>query len=128
MSWVERTKNRDTGGLDEATLNSEAVIFLRGKNSFGDPIWSYLKLTVRSFAEMQKRIQNGEQFHPSEFGEMLYAGQNEPPQDIRDYMQQTYDLVDMKMPDAGDELIPQPVPSLWNDDEDEEIDWDFQNR
>lgn len=126
MSWVERTQNRNNGGIDEHLLDTEAVIFMRGKNSFGDPIWSYLKLTVRNFGEMKKRIDAGEQFHPGEYGEVMYAGQGEPTDEIREYMQQEYNLVDLEMPEPKEEPpIPQPLASLWGDEEDEESSRDY---
>jgi len=54
------------------------VLLLRGKNSFGDHIYSYIKVGFTSIERLQHALKNQLPFNPSDFGEVIAAGTGEP--------------------------------------------------
>ena len=99
-SWQTRAFSDNTTPveLSEEVLNQEGVIFLTGKNTFGDHVYSYLKITVRNVQKLKESLVRGEQFMPSDFGTVLAAGKGEPSQELRSEMAVTYKLIDVPAP------------------------------
>ena len=81
--------------LSEEVLDQEGVIFLTGKNTFGDTVYSYLKITIRNLQKLKEALAKGEHFMPSDFGTVLAAGKGEPSQELRSEMAVTYKLIDV---------------------------------
>ena len=114
--WVTRaySKNSTPVVVDEALLDEEVVILLQGNNAFGDPIYSYIKMTLRNLMKLKTTMRGTKNFLPSDFGSVLYAGKGEPTPELRSEMAVTYGLIEVPKP------IPPKIntaqPSMWEDD------------
>ena len=109
-------KNAPASLVPDESLDVEFVILLQGANLFGDAVYSYLQLTGRHLKDMFGKMQAGENFKPSDFGAVLAAGRGQPPQEVREEMAATYNMIDVPMPQP----VAKPVfvqPKFFNDDE-----------
>lgn len=79
-----------------------AIVLLHGKNSFGDMIYSYVKIFMPNIQKFKAAIKAGKGFNPSDFGEVLAAGKGDPPPDVHAEMVALYPLINNK---------PAPEPS-----------------
>ncbi|MAR57342.1 MAG: hypothetical protein CMM93_09175 [Rickettsiales bacterium] len=95
--WQTRafSNNSTPVELSDEILDQEGVIFLTGKNTFGDDVYSYLKITIRNIQRLKEALAKGEHFMPSDFGSVLAAGKGEPDQELRSEMAVTYKLIDV---------------------------------
>jgi hypothetical protein len=121
--WVTKALGSDKAAgkqaaevLDDSLLDEEMVVLLQGKNAYGDPIYSYLQLTLRRFRELREAAKGGRDFSPSEYGSVLAAGQGSPSAELRSEMAVTYNLIDIPAPQPPKVNLSQPVPDLWNED------------
>ncbi|MFZ4540581.1 MAG: hypothetical protein ACOYNL_02075 [Rickettsiales bacterium] len=103
--------------LDEALLNEKVVILLQGKNVYGDQIFTYLQLSLRSLQALRDKMRKTEDFMPAEYGEVLAAGKGEPSAEMRSEMAVTHNMVDV--PRVAKAAAPAtyavPQPKLWDD-------------
>ncbi len=60
-----------------------AVLLLRGKNSFGDNIYSYVKVALPNIKRLYAALSADSTFNPSDFGEVIAAGVGEPSPEIQ---------------------------------------------
>lgn len=81
-------------GEQSALGDQFVVLLLHGKNSFGDKIYSYLKITLNNLARLKSAIKSDGGFNPSDFGEVLSAGRGEPSESVRAEMKSMYQVVD----------------------------------
>jgi hypothetical protein len=101
--------------VDDKLLDEEIVILLQGKNSFGDPIFSYLKLSLRKFRELTEHVREHKDFTPSDWGTVIAAGTGDPSPELRAEMAITYNLVDVPKPVAQPKKINIAPPPLWDE-------------
>ncbi|MFO1242823.1 MAG: hypothetical protein U1E36_06440 [Rickettsiales bacterium] len=115
--WVTRafSKNSTSVVFDEKLLDEEVVILMQGKNTFNDPVYSYVKLSLRNLQKLKNAMKNKERFVPSDFGSILSAGTGEPSAELRSEMAVTYGLVDVPKPVMPKINISQP--SVWDEDD-----------
>jgi hypothetical protein len=104
--------------ISDAVLDEEAVILIDGTNVFGDPIYSYVKISLRNFKKLRDVMIAGTNFSPSDFGEVLMAGRGEPSQEVKDEMRIKYKMVDIPRPPPP-AAFPQGFsqPKFFNDEE-----------
>ncbi len=121
--WVTKALGSDKAAskeaaevLDDSLLDEEMVVLLQGKNAYGDPIYSYLQLTLRDFRKLREDAKGGKDFSPSEYGQVLAAGQGQPSAELRSEMAVTYNLIDIPAPAPPKVNLSQPVPDLWDED------------
>lgn len=95
-SWVTKALSNNSTPVEmtEDVLDEKGVILLQGTNVHGDPIYSYLQLTIRSLQQLRDRMRSGEKFLPADFGVVIAAGRGEPDNELRSEMAVTYNLVD----------------------------------
>ena len=74
------------------------IILLRGKNSFGDLIYSYVKVTFPNIDRLQHCLRNRLPFIPSDFGEVVAAGTGEPTDEVKMEVGRLYPIIDQKPP------------------------------
>jgi len=98
-------KNVSPTLVKDEFLDVEIVILMQGSNLFGDPVYSYIEITGRNLKEMFAKIQNNDNFKPSDFGTVLSAGRGEPSPEVREEMRVTYNMIDVPVPR-------QPKPNL----------------
>lgn len=85
-----------------SSLDSQFVVLLLfGKNSFGDKIYSYVKINLPNLPNLKSAIQAGKGFNPSDFGEVIAAGKGEPPNEVRSEIASTYQVLDNSAPQAA---------------------------
>lgn len=101
--------------VDNKLLDETIVILLQGKNSFGDPIFSYLKITLGKFRELSEHVKTNSDFNPSDWGTVIAAGTGEPSAELRAEMAITYNLVDVPKPIPKPKTINIAPPPLWED-------------
>lgn len=86
-----------------------AVILLQGKNSFGDMIYSYVKVTLPNIKPLYNALGSGVDFSPSDFGEILAAGKGSPSEEVRNEMAKTYNMLQPIAPASFRPAVAVPV-------------------
>ncbi len=84
--------------IDDSLLEDETVVLIASTNMFGDPIYVYIKVSMRNFGKLRDTMISGQNFSPSDFGEVLAAGRDTPPQTVVDEMRVKYKMVDIPKP------------------------------
>jgi hypothetical protein len=101
--------------VDDKLMDEEVVILMQGKNSFGDDIYSYIKVTVRNFYALAEFVKTRGDFIPSDYGTVIAAGTGEPPEFLRAEMAVTYNLVDIPRHVSNPSKISVAPPALWDE-------------
>lgn len=110
------SKNSTPVELDDALLDEKVVILLQGKNVYGDPIYTYLQMTLRSLQQLRDKMRQQQDFMPAEYGTVLAAGKGEPSPELRSEMAITHNMVDVPKPrPAATPAFAIPQPKLWDD-------------
>jgi len=111
------SKNSTPVELDDQLLAEKVVILLQGKNVYGDQIFTYLQLTLRSLQLLRDKMRKTEDFMPAEYGTVLAAGKGEPTAELRSEMAVTHNMVDVPRPkaSAAPPSYAVPQPKLWDD-------------
>ena len=101
---------------DEELLREKVVILLQGKNVYGDQIFTYLELSLKSLIQLRSKMQKQEEFLPAEYGEVLAAGKGDPSPELRSEMAITHNMIDVPRPRApSPAAIATAPPKLWDD-------------
>lgn len=87
-----------------------AVVLLRGKNSFGDHIYSYVKITFPNFKRMYDSMMANDNFMPSDFGEVIAAGTGEPSEELKAEIAAQYPMIGNKPSGAAGASASAPPP------------------
>lgn len=101
--------------LDEALLDEEVVIFMTGRNVYGDQTYAYLKLSLRNMHKLKLAMDAGQQFMPSDFGTVLAAGKGQPSDEVKAEMALTYNLIDIPKPAIARPKPSTVQPSVWDE-------------
>jgi hypothetical protein len=110
------SKNSTPVEIDEALLNEKVVIMLQGKNIYGDQIFTYLQLTLKSLQQLRDKMRRQEDFMPAEYGTVLAAGKGEPSAELRSEMAVTYNMIEVPRPKVtAAPAYAVPQPKLWDD-------------
>lgn len=110
------SKNSTPVELDDQLLSEKVVILLQGKNVYGDPIFTYLQLTLKSLQQLREKMRKGDDFMPAEYGTVLTAGKGEPTLEMRSEMAVTHNMVDVPRAKAATPAsYAVPQPKLWDD-------------
>lgn len=110
------SKNSTAVEIDEKLLDEKVVILLQGKNVFGDAIYTYIRLSLRSLQQLRDKMKKNENFMPAEYGEVLAAGRGEPSPELRSEMAVTHNMIDVpRSKPGGTPAFATPQPKLWDD-------------
>lgn len=110
------SKNSTPVEIDESLLLEKVVILLQGKNVYGDPIFTYLQLTLKSLQQLRDKMRKQEDFMPAEYGAVLAAGKGEPSPELRSEMAVTHNMIDVPKPKTvAAPAFAVPQPKLWDD-------------
>ena len=110
------SKNSTPVELDESLLNEKVVILLQGRNIYGDQIFTYLQLSLRSLQQLRDKMRRKEDFMPAEYGFVLAAGKGEPSPEMRSEMALTHNMINVPRPKvAPPPSYAVPQPKLWED-------------
>jgi len=110
------SKNSTPVELDPSLLDEKVVILLQGRNVYGDAIFTYLQMTLRSLQQLREKMRRADDFMPAEYGTVLAAGKGEPSTEMRSEMAVMHNMVDVPRPKtaaAPSYVVPQP--KLWDD-------------
>lgn len=96
--WVSKPiPEKAANGMN--SLDSQfVVLLLYGKNTFGDKIYSYIKINLPNLPSLKTAIKSGKGFNPSDFGEVIAAGKGEPPNEVRAEIAAMYQVLDTQKP------------------------------
>lgn len=100
---------------EKIDFDKEVVLFLQGKNNFGDAVYSYVKLTIRNVEHMMAKVRSKEDFFPSDFGTVIAAGRGEPSLELRSEMAITYNLVEVTPPKPAAKPLNFNQPPVWEE-------------
>jgi hypothetical protein len=91
-------KTDESGNPDFSDLFKKefAVILLRGKNTFGKLIYSYVKVSIPNLNKLQDSLRNGINFNASDFGEVVAAGTGEPTAEVKAEIAAKYPMAEQK--------------------------------
>lgn len=113
--WNTRPIGGGLEGFDPKTLDEVVVILMRGKNPFGDQIYSYVKLTVKDLMNMQATARAGKQFNPSDYGTVVAAGKGEPTPEIRAEVESTYKVLSSGRAPQAEPATPAAEHKSWDE-------------
>lgn len=100
---------------DEKAMEEIGVILMQGKNVYGDPIYTYLRLPIKNLIVMREKIVRRENFMPAEYGEVLAAGKGEPSAELRSEMAVAHNMIDVPKPKpAVNQAFGAPQTKLWD--------------
>lgn len=80
---AEQKPTPENYDMSKVDMNKFVVILLYGKNSFGDTIYSYLKITLGGIEKLKAAMLLGLPFTPSDFGSIIAAGRGEPTDEVK---------------------------------------------
>lgn len=110
------SKNSTAVAIDDALLEEKVVILLQGKNVFGDLIYTYLRLSLRSLQQLRDKMRKNDNFMPAEYGEVLAAGKGEPSAELKSEMAVSYNMIDVPRPrPEAPPSFAVSAPKLWDD-------------
>lgn len=95
--------------FDKLFAEKFAVVLLRGKNSFGDLIYSYVKITFANFKRMYEEMETKNTFVPSDFGEVVAAGTGEPSDEVKAEIAAQYPMMEQKPAGNGGGSAAAPI-------------------
>jgi hypothetical protein len=115
--WNQKEISKDINNLspedEELLAKEEIVMLLQGKNTHGDRVYCYLRLSVLSLRDLKDAILNKQDFMPSDFGEVLAAGNGYPEPELRAEMAVKYGLMQTpKIEPKRPDMLQKPV---WED-------------
>lgn len=93
MSNNDAGKSNGSNNFDELFKDEFAVMLLQGKNSFGDMIYSYIKVTLPNIKRLYAAINSGSDFAPSDYGTIIASGKGIPSEELRKEMADTYNML-----------------------------------
>lgn len=96
-------------------LDKTVVLLLYGKNSFGDQIYSYLKITIAGIEELKRAILVGKGFNPSDFGTIIAAGKGEPTDEVRMEISSMYQVLSAAEDNTKPEAVKVTQKKSWDD-------------
>lgn len=110
------SKNSTPVEIDEKLLEEKVVILLQGKNVFGDQIYTYIRMSLRSLQQLRDKMKRNDNFMPAEYGEVLAAGRGDPSPELRSEMAVTHNMIDVPRAKANETpAFAVPQPKLWDD-------------
>lgn len=101
--------------IDPSLGEDTLVLLMRGKNTFGDKIYSYVKLTLQDLQRMQAAIKQGQPFNPSDFGTVVAAGQGEPTAEVKQEINSLYKVLDPSRGTSPEASAPLPKQKSWDE-------------
>ena len=112
MGESEAGKNGNNDKLGDLFKDEYAIILLQGKNSFGDMIYSYVKVNLPNIKLLYSALNSGADFTPSDFGSIIAAGKGVPSEGLSNKMNSSKNMF-QSIPPA----VFQPTASKVSSDE-----------
>ena len=98
--WSTQVFSQSGGSPDfgELLKDEYAIIFLQGKNTFGDLVYCYVKVMLPDIDRMNAILQGDAGFNPSDFGQVIAAGKGEPTLEVKAELALTYPMLNQPKP------------------------------
>lgn len=58
------------------------MLLIQGRNTFGDEIYTYIRIPMNRIDEVKRHLASGQNFVPSHFGTVVAAGRGKPTPDV----------------------------------------------
>jgi hypothetical protein len=84
------------------------VVLLRGKNTFGDLIYCYLKITFPDLEKLEAALKGDVNFNASDFGTVVAAGKGEPSDEVKAEIATIYPMLQAHVTTKP---VPQEIPT-----------------
>ncbi len=84
----------ESSPVPQGEIERFVVLLLYGKNSFGDKIYSFLKIKLPDLPTLKSAILSGGGFNPSDFGTVVAAGRGEPTSEVRAEVSSMFEILD----------------------------------
>jgi hypothetical protein len=91
--WTTTNAMPGNNGPQDRLGEEFVVLLLHGKNSFGDKIYSYLKITLADLQRLKSAMQSGKGFTASDYGTVIAAGKGEPSPEVRAEVSAMYPIM-----------------------------------
>jgi len=96
--WSSQVLGKGAINFGDLLKDEYSVILLQGKNTFGDMIYCYVKVTIPNMEKLQSALKLGGNFSPSDFGEVIAAAKGQPTQEVRAEIGRMYPMLDTPRP------------------------------
>ena len=92
--WSTQVVGQSGGSPDFGALLKDeyAIIFLQGKNTFGDIVYCYVKVMMPDIDKMHTILQGDAGFNPSDFGQVVAAGKGDPTHEVKAELALSYPM------------------------------------
>ena len=87
-----------------------AIVFLQGKNTFGDLVYCYVKVMMADIEKMHAILQGDAGFNPSDFGTVVAAGKGDPTLEVKAELALTYPMLSRPKPMVLPQFQPSAAP------------------
>lgn len=84
-NWVAKAlgKTQPVQADDASSVQSEpTMLLIQGRNTFGDDIYTYVRLPMNRIDDVKKHLSTGQNFVPGHFGTVVAAGRGKPTPDV----------------------------------------------
>ena len=92
--WSSKILGKGSTDFGDLLKDEFAVILLQGKNTFGDMIYCYVKATLPNIEKLQTALKMGNNFNPSDFGEVLAASKGDPTPEVKAEIATRYPMLE----------------------------------
>lgn len=86
-NWVAKALGK-TQPVDNLSgvQHETAMLLVQGKNTFGDDIYTYVKLPIQRIEDVKQCLATGQNFVPSHYGTVIAAGRGKPLPEVKEEM------------------------------------------
>jgi hypothetical protein len=92
--WSSQILGRGSVNFADLLKDEYSVVLLQGKNTFGDMIYCYVKVSLPNMEKLQTALKLDGLFNPSDFGEVIAAAKGEPTPEVRAELARLYPMFD----------------------------------
>jgi hypothetical protein len=93
LAWVQVADKTEESLDIELLKKDDITMLMQGKNSDGQKVFAYIKLSLFQLTAMKNAIKERKSFQPSDFGTVLVSGEGDPSEELRNTMSLQYGLV-----------------------------------
>lgn len=96
------------GGFDDLA-DEKVTLLVQGRNTDGDEIYAYIHMEIARIHELQFKLASGKNFHPTEFGTVVAAGQGQPTEAVKAEIGESQFMIEFEPPSLPS--LPPPGPA-----------------
>lgn len=98
--WNTQIIGQSGGSTDFGDLFKDdyAIVFLQGKNTFGDLVYCYVKVMLPDIKKMHAILEADAGFNPNDFGTVVTAGKGSPTEEVKLELAMQFPMLDKPKP------------------------------